>query len=37
MGLAFMGVVVDLGESASGEYVEAEVAASFGPLVMLLG
>ena len=36
-GLAFWSVSVDLGESALGQDVESEVAASFGPLVMLLG
>jgi hypothetical protein len=36
-GLAFLWFVVDLGESALGEDVEAEVAASFGPFVVLFG
>lgn len=36
-GMALLGVGGDLGESAFGEDVGAEVAASFGPFVVLLG
>jgi hypothetical protein len=32
--LAFVGVIVDLGESAFGVDVDSEVAATFGPLVL---
>jgi hypothetical protein len=35
--LVFRVLVVDLGEAAFGEDVEADVAAHFGPFVMLLG